>query len=138
MQYSPAAESLLNEASVAVLATVDSAGRPHATPVWYFRDGSDFVVSTTRSAQKFRNIASNPDVVLVIERRTLPYFSVIVRGRAAPGAGLTDEELLGLAIRYYGETTGREYARRARAENEVTIRIRPSKIIEYAGETNGT
>ncbi len=29
------------EVNVAVLATVDSKGRPHATPIWYMLDGDE-------------------------------------------------------------------------------------------------
>ena len=135
MHHSAAAESFLAEPNVAVLATVDPAGRPHAAPVWYVYAPSEFVISTTRSSRKYRNAESNPDVTLVVDRRTVPYFSVIVRGRAYVGPALSDADLLDMAVHYYGEATGREYAARARAENEVTIRIQPVKFIEYLGET---
>ena len=120
---------------MAVLATVDRHGHPHATPVWYLYEGDEFVISTTRASQKFRNIVLNPAVALVVDRRTLPYYSVVVRGNASAGPELSDSELLRLAVRYYGDVRGRAYAERARSENELTMRIRPSRIIEYLGET---
>jgi hypothetical protein len=60
---------------------------------------------------------------------------VIVHGRARAGSALSDEQLLRMAIHYYGERAGHAYAARGRAENEVTILIRPRRILEYVGET---
>ena len=134
----PTSEAFLAEPNVAVLATVDAKGNPHAAPVWFIYDGRTIVVSTTRSSKKFANILANPAVTLVVDRRTLPYYAVIVRGTAAPGAGLTDEELLRVSIHYYGAELGREYASRARAENEVTIVVTPRRIIEAKGDTGRT
>ena len=135
MKHSAAAEAFLREPNIAVLATVDRHGHPHATPVWYLYEGGEFTISTTRSSLKFRNITLQPAVTLVVDRRTIPYYSVVVRGVASAGTELPDDQLLGLAVHYYGDVTGREYFERARAENEVTIRIRPHKIIDYLGET---
>ncbi|HSP54227.1 MAG TPA: pyridoxamine 5'-phosphate oxidase family protein [Dehalococcoidia bacterium] len=52
--------SFLDEANVAVLATVDQRGRPHAAPVWYLWDDGELVISTGRGSQKHRNIEANP------------------------------------------------------------------------------
>ena len=135
MHHSAAAEAFLLLPNVAVLATVGRNGEPHATPVWYLYDGDEFIISTTRSSQKFRNIALRPQIVMVVDRRTPPYYSVVVRGQARAGPELSGEQLLRLAVHYYGDVTGREYFERARAENEVTMLIRPTRIIEYLGET---
>jgi PPOX class probable F420-dependent enzyme len=135
VEHSAAAEAFLHEANIAVLATVDGRGRPHATPVWYLYEDGGFVISTTRTSGKFRNILTNPEVTIVVDRRTIPYLAVIVRGTADAGPALSDAELLRLAVRYYGEDVGREYAARGRAENEVTIRVRPQAISEALAET---
>ena len=138
MQLSAAAQAFLLEPNIAVLATVDDRGRPHATPVWYLYEDGAFVISTTRASRKYRNIATNPEVTIVLDRRTIPYLAVIVRGSATAGPALSDAELLRMAVHYYGETLGRAYAARGRAENEVTIRVGPRQIIEYHGETGRT
>jgi hypothetical protein len=87
-----------------------------------------------------RDIRGNPHATLVVDRRSVPYYAVIVRGVAEIGPRITPDALLQLAIRHYGEEAGREYAasERAAAENEVTIRIRPSRIIESKAETGRT
>ena len=127
------AEDFIREANVAVLATVDSRGRAHGVPVWYlYRDGT-FVISTGRGSQKHRNVENNPEVTLVIDRRTLPYYAVMVRGRAEIGEPLTDDERRELAVRYLGDELGRRYVERTAGQDAVTIRLNPSKLIEYEG-----
>jgi len=126
-------EQFLKESNVAVLATVDGRGRAHAAPVWYLYEGGAFVISTGRGSQKHRNVAVNPEVTLVVDRRTLPYYAVMVQGRAEIGPRLTDEERLRLAVRYLGENLGRAYVARVSDQESVSIRLRPRKLIEYHG-----
>jgi PPOX class probable F420-dependent enzyme len=126
-------EEFLQQANVAVLTTVDRKGRPHGAPVWYLYDDGVFVISTDRGSQKARNIESNADVCLVIDQRTVPYFAVMVHGRAELGPALSAGERLHLAVRYLGEERGRAYVTRVPAGDGITVRIRPRKVIEYAG-----
>ena len=134
----PTPEAFLREPNIAVLATVDGRGAPHASPVWYLYDGSRIVVSTFKQSQKFANILVNPRVTFVVDRRTVPYYAVIVRGIAEAGPPLTDDELLRMSVHYYGDAVGRQYAERGRAENEVTIRITPQRIRESKAETGSS
>lgn len=127
-------EDFLSQANVAVLATVDSKGRAHAAPVWYLYDDGVFVISTGRGSQKHRNIERNPEVTLVVDRRTIPYYAVMAHGAADIGPSLTQEERLKLAVRYLGEELGRAYVARTQAFDEnVTIRLTPRKLIQYTG-----
>jgi len=123
----------VSEPHVAVLATVDRRGRPHAAPVWYLYHDGTFVVSTGRGSQKHRNVESNPEITLVIDRRTLPYYAVMALGRAEIGEPLTDEERRELAVRYLGEDLGSRYVERTAGQDAVTIRLKPRKVIEYHG-----
>ena len=131
-------EEFLKQANVAVLATVDGRGRAHAAPIWYLYEDGAFVMSTGRGSQKHRNIEANPEVTLVVDRRTLPYFAVMVRGRAEIGPQLSDEERLRMYVRYLGEEMGRAYVARGSGEDSVSIRLRPRKFIEYHGRAGRT
>jgi PPOX class probable F420-dependent enzyme len=124
-------EAFLREANVAVLSTVDSRGRPHAAPVWYLYDDGVFRISTGDGSQKHRNILANPNISLVIDQRTLPYYAVMVQGTADIVPAFSDEDSLRLAVRYLGENLGPRYAERTDAEASVSLTIRPRKVIVY-------
>lgn len=131
-------DSFLSEPNVAVLATVDGKGHPHAAPVWYLYEDGEFVISTGRGSQKHRNIERIPEVTLVIDRRALPYFAVMAHGRAEIGPGPTEEERLRLATHYIGEELARRYVARTAGGQNVTVRLRPRKLIEYNGQAGRT
>jgi len=127
------AEQFLREANVAVLASVDRRGRPHAAPIWYLYEDGVFIISTGRGSQKHRNVEANANVTLVVDRRTLPYYAVMAHGSAEIRPALSPEERLRLAARYLGEELARRYVERTTGEDAVTIRLRPRKMIEYHG-----
>jgi len=126
-------EQFLGEPNVAVLATVDRRGRAHAAPIWYLYEEGAFIISTGRGSQKHRNVEANPEVTLVVDRRTVPYYAVMARGRAEIGPPLTGDQRLKLAVRYPGDDLARRYVERTSGENAVTIRLLPRKLIEYHG-----
>ena len=132
-QPSPDQQSFLAEPHIAVLATVDRRGRAHAAPVWYLYDDGEIVISTGRGSQKHRNIEANGEISVVIDRRTLPYFALMIQGAAEIGPPLGDVDRLRLATRYLGEETGRRYVEHTVGEDSVSIRLRPRKIIEFNG-----
>ncbi len=126
-------EEFLKEPNVAVLATVDGKGRAHAAPIWYLYEDGVFVMASGRGSQKHRNVERNPEVTLVVDDRTVPYYAVMVRGRAEIGPRLTEEERLRMATRYLGEELARAYIGRTQGESSISIRLRPRKMIEYSG-----
>jgi len=126
-------EELLKQPNVAVLATVGRGGRAHAVPIWYLYEGGVFIMSTGRGSQKHRNIEAHPEVTLVVDRRTLPYYAVMVQGTAEIGPPLSQESRLRMAVRYLGAEMGRGYVARRGAGESVTILLRPQKFIEYHG-----
>ena len=131
-------EQFLIQPNVAVLATVDSRGRAHAAPVWYLYEDGRFLISTGRGSQKHRNIEANPEVTLVVDGRSLPYYAVMARGTAEVGPQLSDEVRLRMYVRYLGEEMGRAYVARGSGEDSVSIRLTPRKLIEYHGRAGRT
>ena len=126
-------EEFLKEANVAVLATVGGGGRAHAAPIWYLYEDGVFIMSTGRGSQKHRNVEAQPEITLVVDRRSLPYYAVMAQGRAEIGPRLADEERRRMATRYLGEELARAYLERVSGEDSVTIRLRPRKLIEFNG-----
>ena len=126
-------EEFLKQANVAVLATVDSKGRAHAAPIWYVHEDGVFLMSTGQGSQKHRNMEAHPDVTLVVDRRTLPYYALMVQGRVEIGPPVSEEERSRIASRYLSEEQTRTYLAGTQSENSVSIRLRPRKIIEFHG-----
>ena len=131
-------EEFLKEANVAVLATVGGGGRAHAAPIWYLYEDGVFIMSTGRGSQKHRNVEAQPEITLVVDRRSLPYYAVMARGRAEIGPRLADEERRRMAVRYLGEELARAYLESVSGEEPVTIRLRPRKLIEFNGRAGRT
>lgn len=126
-------EAFLQQANIAVLATADAQGQPHAAPVWYFYEDGVFIISTDRNSRKHKNIAAKSNIALTIDKRDLPYFAVIAQGRAELGPMFSPEERLRLAVRYLGEERGRRYVEHTKSEDSITVRLHPAKVIEYHG-----
>lgn len=126
-------EAFLRQANVAVLATTGPGGRPHAAPIWYLYEDGVFLMITGGNSQKRRNVERNPAATLVIDRRTLPYYAVMVQGTAEIGPPPSQETRLAIAVRYLGDELGRQYVARRPNEDSVTIRLRPQKFVEYHG-----
>ena len=126
-------EEFLKEPNVAVLATVGPGGQAHAAPIWYLYEDGVLIMSTGRGSQKHRNVEAQPEITLVIDRRSLPYYAVMAQGRAEIGPRLADEDRLKMAVRYLGEELAKAYIARVQGEGSVTIRLRPRKLIEFNG-----
>jgi len=131
-------EEFLKQANVAVLATVDRRGRAHAAPIWYLYDDGVFLMSTGRGSQKHRNVERHPDVTLVVDDRTVPYYAVMAQGAAEIGPRLPEEDRLRMAVRYLGEQLGRAYIASVSGEDSVTIRLKPRKFVEFRGRAGRT
>jgi len=121
------------EVNVAVLATVDGKGRPHATPIWYMLDGDEIVLSVGRGGQKHRNLERNPEVTLVIDSRKVPYYALMLSGPVEIGPALEGAPKLALVTRYLGEEMGKRYIEMTEGEDGVSLRLKPRKVMEFNG-----
>lgn len=131
----PDVEQFLREPNVAALATVRPDGRPHVTPVWYEFDGRDFVVSTFRNTQKFKNILRKGFAALCIYSHDIPYREVIVEGAARAGSLIDNVWRQRVAVRYLGEAAGRAYVRDTGDWEVAAIHIRPVKWFVHGFST---
>ena len=57
---------LLNRPLTCIVITVLPDGQPHATPVWFDFDGTNFRFNTAEGRQKARNLAKNSKVTISI------------------------------------------------------------------------
>lgn len=130
-------EQFLRQPHLAVLATIDADGRPHAMPIWYLYEGGLFLMSAGRNSRKHRNVARNPLATLVIDQRTLPYRAVMVQGTVEIGPRLDLDARLRLAKRYLGDEQGQVYVESHPDEDSITLRLRPERVVEYHGVNAG-
>jgi nitroimidazol reductase NimA-like FMN-containing flavoprotein (pyridoxamine 5'-phosphate oxidase superfamily) len=79
------------------IATSSPKGRPDATPVWFWWDGEAVYFSCAAVARKARNIAQEPEVVLVNGDGSDP---IIVKG---PAERVTERDELERVDRAYAE-----------------------------------
>jgi len=77
-------DSFLSRPHIAKLATTNLDGSPQISPVWFYRQGNGFFISTYKDALKVKNIRRNPTVSLLIDssRGGLKLKGVLMRGSA--------------------------------------------------------
>ncbi len=134
MQTPKHIEEFLSKVQVGVLSTVDGKGRPHSVPMWCIYENGEFLMSTGPGSQKCRNIRNNDNVMLVFDQRDLPYYAVMIRGTARLEATQSSELIERIAVAYLGEEMAEKYfGRRSGGGESATIRVTPTKFIEYRG-----
>jgi PPOX class probable F420-dependent enzyme len=67
MSSSTALEAFLAEPRNVIVAGIRKDGRPHLSPNWFFWDGENFYVSTTRKRAKYNIFRRDPRAELVID-----------------------------------------------------------------------
>ena len=130
MSHKQTREEFLKQPHIAVIATVDPRGQPHATPVWYLYQDGAFIIGIERGSRKHRYLEANPRVTVLVDRREPPYRFVMAQGRAEVVPSLSEELRFGLAVHYMGEEEGRRYFEETADIDFVTIRLRPLRFIE--------
>ena len=131
-------EGFLKQTLVAVISTVDLAGRPRSAPIWFeWEDGAAFMF-TNRRTLKWKNIQANPHASLCMDKREPPYESVIVDGPVEEVDRPLYDLVLSMARRYYGEEKGRAFGEGYRGQHpEVAIfKVTPRHIASYLSDTS--
>ena len=131
-----AVDEFLRETRVAVIATVDGHGNVRQTPIWYqWHEGAAHLFTGRRSL-KWRNIQARPQASLCVDDREPPYRSVLLEGAVEETDRDMHELVLELALRYYGEQQGREFAEGYRDPNPrvVAFRLVPERVVPQGFE----
>jgi len=137
-----AIEALLVEPRIMILTANRRGAEPFVAPVWYeFRDGQILIVADAESA-KIRLIRRDPAVTLCVQRETLPYKAVVIRGTAAIRIGANRSLIHRIAGRYMSAAEAEDYVRGYAArpgESQASIVVTPSvwRAWDY-GEPSGT
>lgn len=60
-------QSYLTQARVCRVASVDSAGNPHVSPLWFVWDGTHLWLNSLVRSQRWADLARNPRIAVVID-----------------------------------------------------------------------
>ena len=129
-------DEFLSQTLVAVISTVDGEGGPRSAPIWYqWEDGAAYMF-TGRGTLKWRNIMRNPVASLCVDWREPPYRSVVLDGTVEEVQRPLYDLVLAMAVRYYGEEEGRDFAEgyREQSEDTVIFRLTPTRIADYTSD----
>ena len=129
----PHVHQFLGQTLVGVISTVGADGRPCSAPIWYqWEDGAAYFF-TGRQTLKWRNLLREPHASLCVDWREPPYKSVILSGVVEEVDRPLYDLVLSMAVRYYGEDEGREFADSFLAQETdlVVFRLIPTRVADY-------
>ena len=75
-------EFLTTRKLMAKVGTVNEAGWPQLSPVWYSWDGASFLIISKERTGMVRNLRRDPRCGLLVDNHELPYARVSVQGEA--------------------------------------------------------
>ncbi|HUY27547.1 MAG TPA: PPOX class F420-dependent oxidoreductase [Candidatus Binataceae bacterium] len=126
-----AIDKLLKEPQIAVIAATAPDGAPHAVPTWYEYRAGEIVFHTAASAFKYKCLAHDPRIALVVDTRKAPYKCVILKGRVTMTEAKDDARLKRMAVHYLGKRTGEKYAQAMGGGPVVIVRMKPDRVISW-------
>lgn len=124
---SEARADLLALPLTAVLASVDEHGAPHAVPVWFMFDGSEFAVITERGSAKHANASRTGWAAICVEEGTGRLRYAAATCSVSVQDQVTLEERRALHVHYRGAQHGRAIAERGAHERMVKLILRPER-----------
>ena len=128
IELTPRIQRHLENDVVIWMATLGS-GRPHAVPVWFWWDGSSFLIYSI-PGQKVRDVESNPNVQLHLNTDRGGDFVVRIEGEAEilRGHPLANKVPKYMA-KYRERVRGYGWTPKVFAEQyHVAIRVRPTRV----------
>ncbi|HEY5640113.1 MAG TPA: PPOX class F420-dependent oxidoreductase [Dehalococcoidia bacterium] len=108
-------------------------GPPSLSPVYYFMDGDEIVISTTESRVKAKAVQRNPEVSICVLDEKMPFAYLTIYGHAR-----IEEEGAADVMRRIGEamsgSPGSEAAlpvleQRVKEEGRVVICVKPAEVV---------
>ncbi|MEU7711474.1 PPOX class F420-dependent oxidoreductase [Micromonospora chalcea] len=116
--------ALLAEPQLAHVATVESDGTPHVTPVWADTDGEHIVFNTAKGRQKYLNMSRNPVVAVSVADKADDFRTLWIKGTVEFVTEGADEHIDRMAKKYLGQDT---YPWRRPGEERVIVRVTPTE-----------
>jgi PPOX class probable F420-dependent enzyme len=113
------------------LATISEDGRPHVAPIWFVLDGNDLILTTHCESVKAKNMLRDPRIAICVDDQTPLFSFVTIFGIASTDKNSIDllKWTIKIAERYMGKDKANDYGKRNSTEEELVVRIKPTKII---------
>ena len=133
IEADPTVEEFLRQILVGVISTIDKKGRPRTAPIWFHWQNGSAYMFTDRNSLKWRNIQRNPYASLCVDWREPPYKSVILDGLIEEVDRSLYELVLLMALRYYGDEVGSEFAEgyKNKEAGVAVFRLAPHRITNF-------
>lgn len=116
---------------------VASDGRPLVAPIWFVVEDGELVFNTGATSAKGRAVARDPRLVVCVDLEEPPYGFVQVQGEVAVSEDPVELMRVATAIgaRYMGIDRAEEFGRRNGVPGELTVRLRPTKVLAHLDMT---
>ncbi len=106
-------------------------GRPLIAPVWFTVEDDAITFTTGEGTAKGRALRRDPRVVVCVDLQAPPYAFVQVQGVAELIDDVDETRRISTIVgsRYMGADRAEEFGARNGVPGELTVRIRPTKVI---------
>jgi PPOX class probable F420-dependent enzyme len=119
---------LLTAPNTAILTTLQADGSPNSSPVWFWFDGDDILVSTLTDRSKHRNVQRDPRVSLTVVDPERPLRYIEIRGTVETAADPRGQLRDRIAVEHgYHDGTAFDPP----GSTRVSLRLRPTRIVEH-------
>ena len=118
---------------VAVMVTLRADGSPHAIPVWYeYRDG-EFIVFTSSTFVRVKNVRRDSRAAITVSNHEEPYMYVSAEGPVVITSEGVAETGLSIARRYMGDDA-QQFLDDVYDEHSVLLRLTPERILTWVSD----
>ena len=118
---------------VAVMVTLRADGSPHAIPIWYEYRGGDFIVFTSDTFVRVKNLQRDNRAAITVSNHEEPYMYVSAEGPVSITSDGVAETGLSIARRYMGER-GDRFLEEVLDEHSVLLRLTPERILTWVSD----
>ena len=125
--------AFLERPLVAVMVTLRADGSPHAIPIWYeYRDG-EFIVFTSSTFVRVKNLWRDSRAAITISTHDEPYMYVSAEGPVSITSEGVAETGLSIARRYIGENA-QQFLDDVYDEHSVLLRLTPERVLTWVSD----
>ena len=102
-------------------------------PMWYLYKDGDILFAAEGESQKVKHIARTGRATVVVDRREIPYYAVMLPGSATIEEAMSAEDQCALYSRYLDEEEAQRYMARTSGGSTVAIRVKIERFVEFHG-----